>query len=87
MTDALQEQFDDLIETIRDATDDVARGKIPDLKTLESRVTKLCTAVTKAGAETASAMKAPMAEMILRLDELARDLTDYQEKLKEDGKL
>lgn len=82
MTDALQEQFDELIETIRDASDGVAAGRIPDLKNLEGRVAKLCAAVTKAGPQTAQAMKAPMGEMIMRLDELAQDLMDFQERMK-----
>ncbi len=85
MSDELKRRFEDLIAYINKANEDVLDGRIGELADLDKDVTALCRDVESSEPALARDMQPLMAEMISKLDELAQNLTEFQQRQKENG--
>ena len=74
----LKSQFEELIAFITEANEKALSGTMPELGNLDSTVTALCQNVEGLDEEKAKEFETVMAQMILKLDELAQTLTNYQ---------
>lgn len=81
LANQFQEQFRDLIDFVEKAIEQVKGGAMPDLSDLDGKVSKLCVAVENADKDIGEAVQPLMSEMIAKLDQLAQELNDYQEKI------
>ncbi len=83
MSDDLKRRFEDLIEYINKANEDVLNNRIRKLADLDQTVTTLCHDVEAAEPVVAKDIQPLMAEMISKLDELAQNLTEFQQRQEE----
>ncbi len=85
MSDELKRRFEDLIEYIHKANEDVIGDRVCELTKLDETVAALCRDVGSAEPAVAKDVQPLMAEMISKLDELARNLTEFQQRHEENG--
>ncbi len=84
MTDTaeeLQNRLDNMIEFVDQATEQVESGTLANLGTLDKDVSQLCNDVESSSPEVAQAVSNKMAEMVSKLEDLAKALNDYQDKV------
>lgn len=82
----LQKALRELIDIIKNVSDEIARGEINELEGLDEKVEIVCASVEKSTQEIAVAIEPLMAEMIACLEVLAGLIRDFQEQLEEEEK-
>ena len=80
---ALEQEFAALTAFVMQASEKISAGIVVDMEEMDQKVTVLCAEVQKAGNDIARQMQEPMAALITGLDQLAQDLSEYQNKVKE----
>lgn len=87
MSDAqdLKQRFEGLIEFISDTNDKIQDGTMTELENLDQDVMALCQDVENSTPEIAKKMQPLMAKVISSLDELAQNITTYQNNQKSDS--
>ncbi len=80
MSDELKRRFEDLITYIDKANEDISNGQARKLSALDKTVTALCRDMEDAEKSVANDMQPIMAELISKLDELERNLTEFQQR-------
>lgn len=81
LADAINQRLQFQIDRLDMAIRDLQAGAVPDLAELQSDVTSLCEEMLKAPGEDSRQVVEKMGEMIGLLEQLARDLKDFQATL------
>ncbi len=76
----LQSRLNNMIDFVIQATDQVESGTLANLGSLDKDVSQLCSDIESAAPEVAQAVSGKMAEMVSKLEDLARALKDYQDR-------
>lgn len=83
--EALEQQLQAKIEQIDEAIAKTRQNETADIGFMDSEVATLCQTILKADSEESKALEPKMIEMIAKLDELAVELKDYQDRLNPDA--
>lgn len=79
--DQIIARLNQTIDTIIQAQNDVAAGKVKDLSFMDKDVAVICNDIMKLNPDEAAQIQPIMADMITRLEQLASDLQAYKDNL------
>lgn len=84
MTDDLEQKLQQQIDTIEKAIIKIRNNELLDISFMDKEVADICQSVIHSEDGTAQALEGKMIEMITKLDELAVELKEYQDRVRTD---
>ncbi|MCB9996492.1 MAG: hypothetical protein H6869_08670 [Rhodospirillales bacterium] len=84
MTDDLEQKLQQQIDTIEKAIIKIRNNELLDISFMDKEVADICQQVIHSEDAAVQALEGKMIEMITKLDELAVELKEYQDRVKQE---